>query len=295
MLRKHYGIETVIIIDEYDTPIQQGYASGYYDQVVAFVRNLFSGAFKDNSSLAYGFMTGILRVAKESIFSGMNNLKVNTIMDDRYGAYFGFSKEEVAQMLAHYGHADKLVEVCEWYDGYQFGSTEIFNPWSVINYVDEKCWTKAFWQSTGSNEIIGDILAAATPEITENLRKLMQGETVTTYVDTGVIYPEVKKNPTSIYSFLLVAGYLRCTEIIPQNDGNFMCRVSIPNKEIAFVYAKEIISRLLPERGESTAAAIQQAIFERNTEALQKHISAYLMETISVYDTGSEAFPGRTV
>ena len=113
---------------------------------------------------------------------------------------------------------------------------------------------------------------------------------MTTYVDTGVIYPEVKKNPTSIYSFLLVAGYLRCTEIIPQNDGNFMCRVSIPNKEIAFVYAKEIISRLFPERGESTAAAIQQAIFERNTEALQKHVSAYLMETISVYDTSSEAF-----
>ena len=164
MLCKHYGIETVIIIDEYDTPIQQGYASGYYDQVVAFVRNLFSGAFKDNSSLAYGFMTGILRVAKESIFSGMNNLKVNTIMDDRYSAYFGFSKEEVAQMLAHYGHADKLAEVCEWYDGYQFGSSEIYNPWSVINYVDENCYPKAFWQSTGSNEIIGDILAAATPE-----------------------------------------------------------------------------------------------------------------------------------
>ncbi len=290
MLHKHYGIETVIIIDEYDTPIQQGYASNYYEQVIAFVRNLFSGAFKDNPSLAYGFMTGILRVAKESIFSGMNNLKVNTILDDRYSEYFGFSREEVANMLAYYGCGDKFAEVCEWYDGYQFGSIEIFNPWSVINYVDENCYPKAFWQSTGSNEIIGEIIAAATPEITENLRRLMQGETIATYIDTGVIYPEVKKNPSSIYSFLLVAGYLRCVEIIPQNDGNFMCRVSIPNKEIAFVYAKEIISRLLPERGESTAAAIQQAIFERNAEALQKHIAAYLMQTISVYDTGSEAF-----
>ncbi len=290
MLHKHYGIETVIIIDEYDTPIQQGYASGYYDQVVVFVRNLFSGAFKDNSSLAFGFLTGILRVAKESIFSGMNNLKVNTIMDDRYSAYFGFSRDEVARILACYGHKDKLAEVCDWYDGYQFGSTEIFNPWSVINYVDENCYPKAFWQSTGSNEIIGDIIAAAAPEITENLRKLMQGETVTTYVDTGVIYPEVRKNPTSIYSFLLMAGYLRCIRIIPQNDGNFMCQVSIPNKEISFVYAREIISRALPERSESTAAAIRQAIFERNAEALQKHIAAYLMETISVYDTSSEAF-----
>ena len=113
MLHKHYGMEAVIIIDEYDTPIQQGYASGYYDQVIAFIRNLFSGAFKDNSDLAYGFLTGILRVAKESIFSGMNNLKVNTIMDDRYSEYFGFTREEVARMLAYYGREDKMAEVCE--------------------------------------------------------------------------------------------------------------------------------------------------------------------------------------
>ena len=246
MLHKHYGTETVIIIDEYDTPIQQGYASGYYDQVTGFIRNLFSGAFKDNPDLAYGFMTGILRVAKESIFSGMNNLKVNTILDDRYSTYFGFSRSEVEQMLDYYGQKEKLDEVCEWYDGYQFGQAEIFNPWSVINYVDEKCVPKAFWLSTGSNDIIGEIIHSATPEITENLRRLMQGETLATYVDSSVSYPEDRKNPSSIYSLLLVAGYLRCTKILPQDDGNSMCLVSIPNKEIAFVYAKEIISRLSP-------------------------------------------------
>ena len=290
MLHKHYVMEAIIIIDEYDTPIQQGYANGYYDQVIGFIRNLFSGAFKDNPDLAYGFMTGILRVAKESIFSGMNNLKVNTILDDRYSSYFGFSKDEVEQMLDYYGQKDKLTEVCDWYDGYQFGQTEIFNPWSVINYVDEKCVPKAFWLSTGSNDIIGEIVASATPEITRNLRRLMQGETLSTYVDSGVIYPEVKKNPSSIYSFLLVAGYLRCTKILPQDDGNFMCQVSIPNKEIAFVYAKEIISRLHPAGVESTAAAIQQAIFEKDAAALQKSIEKYLLETVSVYDSGSEAF-----
>ena len=290
MLHKHYGMEAVMIIDEYDTPIQQGYACGYYDQVIGFIRNLFSGAFKDNADLAYGFMTGILRVAKESIFSGMNNLKVNTILDNRYSSYFGFTKEEVAQMLAYYGREEKLAEVCDWYDGYQFGQTEIFNPWSVINYVDDSCHPKAFWQSTGSNEIIGEIIAQATPAIMENLRRLMQGASVTTYVDTGVIYPEVKRNPSSIYSFLLVAGYLRCTEMIPQDDGNFMCRVSIPNKEISFVYAREIISRLNTVSAESTAAAIQQAIFEKDTNRLQQNISAYLTESISVYDAGSEAF-----
>ena len=289
MLHKHYGTETVIIIDEYDTPVQQGYANGYYDQVIGFIRNLFSGAFKDNPDLAYGFMTGILRVAKESIFSGMNNLKVNTILDDRYSSYFGFSRDEVEQMLAYYGQNNKLTEVCDWYDGYQFGRTEIFNPWSVINYVDEKCVPKAFWLSTGSNDIIGEIIASATPEIIENLRRLMQGETLSTYVDSSVIYPEVKKNASGIYSFLLVAGYLRCTKILPQDDGNFMCQVSIPNKEISFVYAKEIISRLHPATGESTAA-IQQAIYERDAAALKKSIEEYLLETISVYDTGSEAF-----
>ncbi len=290
MLHRHYGTEAVIIIDEYDTPIQQGYVSGYYDRVIAFVRNLFSGAFKDNPHLAYGFMTGILRVAKESIFSGMNNLKVNTIMDERYSAHFGFTREEVGRMLAYYGRADKMDEVCRWYDGYKFGSLEIFNPWSVINYVDEDCVPKAFWQSTGSNDIIGDIITAATPEITRNLRLLMQGESVFTYVDTGVIYPEVKNNPSGIYGFLLVAGYLRCDGIVPQDDGNCMCQVSVPNREIAFVYAKEVISRLRSGRGESTAAKIRQAIFENDAQKLKLSISEYLTDTVSVYDTGSEAF-----
>ena len=290
MLCKEHRTGTVIIIDEYDTPIQQGYASGYYDEVIAFIRNLFSGAFKDNPNLAYGFMTGILRVAKESIFSGLNNLKVNTVMDDRFSEYFGFTKQEVARMLTYYEHKEKLDEVCEWYDGYRFGDSEIFNPWSVINYIDDKFYPKAFWQSTGSNEIIGEIIANATPEVTENLRKLLQGETVAAYIDTSVIYPEVKKNPASIYSFLLVAGYLKNCEIVPQNDGNFMCRVSIPNKEIAFVYAKEIVSRMNPAETESTAASIQQAIFEKNTAKLKACIEKYLIQTISVYDSASEAF-----
>jgi hypothetical protein len=169
MLHKHYGMEAVIIIDEYDTPIQQGYANGYYDQVIGFIRNLFSGAFKDNPDLAYGFMTGILRVAKESIFSGMNNLKVNTILDDRYSSYFGFSKDEVAQMLDYYGQKDKLAEVCEWYDGYRFGESDIFNPWSVINYFQRKCKLQAYWVSTSSNDVIGEVLAVPSPDLYEEL------------------------------------------------------------------------------------------------------------------------------
>lgn len=290
MLRKQHGIEAVIIIDEYDTPIQQGYASGYYEDIISFIRNLFSSAFKDNKNLAYGFMTGILRIAKESIFSGLNNLKVNTIMENRFSEHFGFTKEEVTQLLSYYNGNEKFEEVCEWYDGYRFGNNEIFNPWSVINYIDDNFYPKAFWQSTGSNEVIGEIISNATPDVTENLRKLLQGDTITTYIDTGVIYPEVKKNPSSIYSFLLVAGYLKNAEIIPQNDGNFLCKVKVPNKEISFVYAKEIISRMNQAETESTASTIQQAIFEKDTNKLKVCIEKFLIQTISVFDTASESF-----
>ena len=290
MLTKHYGVGTVIILDEYDTPIQQGYSNGYYDEVIGFIRNLFSAAFKDNPNLAYGFLTGILRVAKESIFSGMNNLVVNSVLTNRYSGYFGFTPEEVQTMASYYHAADKYSEICEWYDGYLFGRSEIFNPWSVINYFRAECEPGAYWTSTGSNEIIGDILSKATPEITENLRKFMQGEPVAALIDTGVIYPEVLENPQSIYSFLLMAGYLKITEKTLMPDGNYMYKVCIPNKEIALVYAKEILGRLKTPEAESTAFAISQAIYEKNTEKLKAGIEKYLLQTISVYDTGSEAF-----
>ena len=144
LLHKHYGKECIIIIDEYDTPIQQGHHCNFYPEIVNFMRNFFSGGLKDNPHLAFGFLTGILRVAKESIFSGMNNLKTNSILDDSYSEYFGFTTEEVKEILHYYGKEDKYQEICSWYDGYRFGNTEIFNPWSVINYITDQCFPKAF-------------------------------------------------------------------------------------------------------------------------------------------------------
>ena len=287
LLYKHYGKECVVIIDEYDTPIQQGHTCGFYEQIIDFMRSFFSGGLKDNTYLAYGFLTGILRVAKESIFSGLNNLKINSILDEAYSQFFGFTKDEVKKMLEYYGVEDKYQEVCDWYDGYLFGNTEIFNPWSVINYISDKCFPKAFWQSTGSNDIIGEIIASATPEITENLTKLLMGKKVTTYIDTSVIYPEVINNPYSVYSFLLIAGYLKVDMTYPQNDGNYMCDVAIPNKEIAFVYGKEGLSRM---GGTSTAVAIQQAIFKKDVKGLEKVIKQFMLTSISYFDGAKEAF-----
>lgn len=284
LLHKHYNKECVIIVDEYDTPIQQGHLCDFYNEIVDFMRNFFSGGLKDNPHLAFGFLTGVL---KESIFSGMNNLKTNSILDNSYSSYFGFTNEEVKDMLAYYEYEDKYQEILEWYDGYRFGNTEIFNPWSVINYISDQCFPKAFWQSTGSNDIIGEIIGTATPEITENLYKLFCGNTITTFVDTSVIYPEVQNNPYSIYSFLLVAGYLKVAAIYPQNDGNYMCDVAIPNKEILYVYEKEVLNRT---NQNNVSISIHQAIFSKDTRKLQSLLEDFMLKSISTMDGANEAF-----
>ena len=290
MLHKHYDCPSVIIIDEYDTPIQQGYTDGYYEQVTGFMRNLLSGAFKDNSDLSYGFLTGILRVAKESIFSGLNNLKVNSVLEERYSEYFGFTKSEIKDIMKYYDRTDKYEEICEWYDGYRFGNTEIFNPWSVLNYLDENCNAKAYWQSTGDNSIIRRIVAEADDETVDNLRKLMQGQKISSYVDTSVIYPEIRNNPTTIYSFLLSAGYLKVLKKDELHDDNAICDIAIPNKEIFFVYEKEILSALTNVISQSTAIAIKEAIVMQNVPKLQNSLQELLLKSVSSFDYAHENF-----
>ena len=290
MLHKHHGIAPIIIIDEYDTPIQQGYSCGFYDQVILFMRNLFSGGLKDNKHLSYGFLTGILRVAKESIFSGLNNLKINSILDEKYSEYFGFTKEEVREMADYYGAGDRYAEICEWYDGYRFGNSDIFNPWSVINYFSNNCKPKAFWQATGSNDIIGEILENADDEIYKRLHLLVQGQSILTYIDTDVIYPQIKNNPSSIYSFLLVAGYLKIVRSEISFGGDFMCEVALPNKEIAFVYNKEILQKLTTIIPQSLAIPIQEAIYSGDSEKLKGLLEKLLLQSASCYDTVGENF-----
>ena len=290
LLDKHYGIAPIIIIEEYDTPIQQGYMCGFYDDIIRFMRNLFSGGLKDNKHLSYGFLTGILRVAKESIFSGLNNLKINTILDNKYSQYFGFTSEEVKEMARYYHAEDKYDEICAWYNGYKFGQTEIFNSWSVINYFSNECEPRAFWQSTGNNEIIGEVLTNADESIYEKLHQLLQGKSVLTYIDTNVIYPQIKNNPSSVYSFLLVTGYLKITKSEPSFNGDFMCEVALPNKEIAFVYNKEILQKLMDIIPQSTAISIQEALYSGDTIRLQKHLEKLLLESASNFDTAHENF-----
>ena len=290
MLHKVHGKAPIVIIDEYDTPIQEGHLYGFYEKIIRFMRNFFSAGLKDNEHVSFSVMTGILRAAKESMFSGMNNLKVYSVMDERFGSYFGFTETEVRWMAAYYGAEEKFMEVRKWYDGYRFGNTEIYNPWSVINYFADHCVAKAYWTSTGSNEIIGEILGQATPEIMEHLWNLLQGNDVLTYVDTNVIYPEIPNNPFSIYSFLLVAGYLKYVRIQQLEDGNYMTQVAIPNKEISLVYEKEILLRMADRISPSMAIRVKQALYGGDVEKLEIYLNALLMESVSYYDTANEAF-----
>lgn len=290
MLDEYYGIAPVIIIDEYDTPIQQGYMQGYYDKVILFMRNLFSGGLKDNRHLSYGFLTGILRVAKESIFSGLNNLAINSVLDNKYSEYFGFTPDEVREMADYYGADEKYGEICAWYDGYKFGETDIFNPWSVINYFRSDCQARAYWQATGSNDIIGEILTEADSDVYDRLSALLQGKSFLTYIDTGVIYPQIRKNPSSVYSFLLVAGYLKVLRSEPSFNGDFMCEVALPNREISFVYQKEILQKLSDVIPTSIVVSIQEALYSGDAVRLKKLLQEFLMQSVSFYDTVGERF-----
>ena len=256
------------------------------------MRNFFSGAFKDNRNLSYGFLTGILRIAQESIFSGLNNLTVNSVMDEAYDSFFGFTGDEVKAMLEYYGMSDKEDELKEWYDGYLFGNEEIYNTWSVINYISKGGIPQAYWVNTGKNEILEDVLVIATDDITERLYALLQGEPVIARIDQNVVYRSIAEDPANIYSLLLVAGYLKTPKKDLQADGSYLCEVSIPNREIAAVYKNEILSHLLQIGAitRTTANKIAESLYANDYKKLQAAISEYMDKSISFYDGGAEGF-----
>lgn len=292
MLTTHYGKAPIIIIDEYDTPIQEGYSKDFYEEIIGFMRIFFSGAFKDNKNLSYGFLTGILRIAQESIFSGLNNLTVNSIMDEEYESFFGFTSDEVKEILEYYGKSEKESELKDWYDGYIFGNKEIYNPWSVINYISKGCIPQAYWVNTGKNEILEDVLKVATDDITERLYSLLQGERVIARIDQNVVYRSLAEDPANIYSLLLVAGYLKTPKKELQADGSYLCEVSIPNREIAAVYKSEILSYLLLVGAitRTTANKIAESLYANDYKKLQSAIAEYMDKSISFYDGGAEGF-----
>lgn len=285
MLYLHYQKAPIIIIDEYDTPIQEGFINNYYDEAVEFIRNFFSAALKDNPNIAMSIMTGILRVAKESIFSGLNNIRVDSVLDDQFSSYFGFTEDEITSIAKYYGVPEKVAEIKAWYDGYKFGNTEIYNPWSVINYLSNNYKAIPYWSQTSANTIIHEILKKYNEATYRNLYELLkENGRVTSVVKTNTIYPRLKEPQTDILGFLLMTGYLKSTATTINEDGAYVCQLNIPNKEIRTIYRDEIIILLTAEVGETTVTDLKDALLAKNSVAIQKTLSEFMAKTISYFD-----------
>lgn len=290
MLEKHHHSKVVILIDEYDTPIQQGHSRGFYNEVIVFMRNFMSGGLKDNNSLAFGVLTGILRVSKENLFSGLNNPVVNSVLDEKYSEYFGFTVEEVETMAAYYGRRDKMEEIRTWYDGYRFGNTEIYNPWSVTNYFYNNCQARPFWTNTSDNEIIREIMHGLTPEIADELYSLMQGESIQTSLNMEVIYPGISDGTDNIFSFLLIAGYLKPLHPAVETEFGTFMELALPNIEIRRVYNTEILSWLRDTLDGNVMSCLEKALYLNDGDKLKAALRKYMISCISCFDGAAEGF-----
>ena len=290
MLHQHHKQAPVIIIDEYDTPIQEGVVNGYYDDAVEFIRSFFSAALKDNPHARQIVMTGILRIAKESIFSGLNNIRVFSVLDKKFSEFFGFTTSEVQQMAAYYEQTDKLPELKAWYDGYKFGDTEIFNPWSVINYFSNNCQAMPYWVQTSANTIIQEILKTYNDDTYRNLHALLGKTEVQSIVRTNIIYPKLKEPQTNILGFLLMTGYLKSTGTELDARGDYICRLSIPNKEIKTIYYNEILSLLTEDIGENTVMNLANALYDKDAAKIKEALNKFMLKTISYYDNLKENY-----
>lgn len=288
ILKIIYGEKAIVLIDEYDAPIQAGYRNNYYNQIIDLMRGILSSTLKTNDgNLLFALLTGVLRVSKESLFSGLNNIKVYSVLEEKYSSYFGFTQKEVENLAKYYHIEKKIPEIKEWYDGYEFGKTIIYNPWSVMNYIGNNNLPKPYWVDTGNNTIIGKLISKCTPKEIDDLYKLYKGESVFTEVDTEVTYKSIDNNEASLLSFLLVAGYLTATDKANESGQR---EVRIPNKEIKGIFQKEIFSGVLHTN--YNLKSFLQSLLDGDEKGIKDILSAVLTDTVSYFDTRENFYHG---
>ncbi len=287
LLYQHYGQKTVLLIDEYDVPLDKAFHHGYYREMVALIRGLFGQALKTNEYLQFAVLTGCLRVAKESIFTGLNNFKVLSIIDPRFDEHFGFTDAEVKRLLADYGLESHFDEIKEWYDGYRFGDVDVYCPWDVINHVDllrakPDARPQAYWINTSGNDLVKDFVDEADATTQDEIERLVAGETIEKKVRLELTYPEVRESIDNLWSVLFTTGYLTYTE--QTEDGSY--RLKIPNREVREVYILQIqewFKRSL-EKERHTTQALCQALLEGDAEKASDELIMIMSGMISVLD-----------
>lgn len=284
ILNKVYKSQTIIIMDEYDTPIQSGFYNDYYAEIVRFMRSFLSTALKANNDYLYGFLTGIIRISKESIFSDLNNVVVYDVLNNYFSSYFGFTEEEVENMCKYYGFEKKLKEVKEWFDGYVFGKTKIYNPWSVSYYLHDCLggmeYPKPYWADTASNETLGKIVLSNADDRISLLKGLMLNNSIESSINTNITYPMIDKDESSLFSFLLMTGYLTAEK---DNDSFSFYKLRIPNKEIKSVFTSQILSRVMHMDNEHISR-LGIALEKADVDRIKKIVGQILMDSASYYD-----------
>ena len=299
-LKQYYGTKTIILIDEYDVPLEDAYFSGYYDEMVRFIRSLFESALKTNSALEFSVITGCLRISKESIFTGLNNLAVNSILSNKYSESFGFVQYEVDELMEYYNIEEKSQLMKKWYDGYLFGKSEVYNPWSVLNQVKE--WSEdkdisaiPWWTNTSSNNIIRTLVSQADNETKDIIENLIHGGSVETVLKETVTYGDLTENNENIWSFLFFTGYLKIKEIVKTGELTgepTIYSLVIPNLEIKSCYTDIIIQYFEIYKKAINKDNLYKALLGRNAQDFAEQITDLLRKTISYYDSTESFYHG---
>ena len=293
-LEKYYHQKVIILIDEYDVPLQSAYQNNYYDEMVDFLRSVFSSALKTNDALEKGVMTGCLRISKESIFTGLNNFKTYSLLDEMNEEYFGFNENEVKQLLEDYQLSSYMDEVKEWYDGYLFGNIEIYNPWSTLMYVDKKSHFSSykptsFWANTSGNDLVVNYIQNGSDELHEEFEQLIQGKSLEKYIKPELTYREMD-NINNIYSFLLLTGYLRVAEDLGENK----YKLIIPNKEVYEIYKQSFMS-YFEDYTFVRKEDLYQCLVREDVDQANEILGDILSRSISYFDNQESFYHGFLV
>ena len=287
-LSRYYGKKVIILLDEYDTPMQEAYVSGYWKELVAFTRSLFNATFKTNPYLERAIMTGITRVSKESIFSDLNNLVVVTTTSNQYETAFGFTEEEVFNALDEQGLSDKKQEVKSWYDGFTFGdSRDIYNPWSIINYLKYKKFT-TYWADSSSNGLINNLIQKGSPYIKTMLETLIRGEKINVIIDEQIVFSELDYSEDAVWSLMLASGYLKVISseelnLVRESENEY--ELAITNREILFMFRKMILRWFTPAKMETNEFI--KALINGDVESMNAYMNKVTLKTISYFDSGN--------
>ncbi|MCM1261861.1 MAG: ATP-binding protein [Butyrivibrio sp.] len=285
-LARYYKKKVIILLDEYDTPMQEAYVGGYWEEITAFFRSLFTSTFKTNPWLERAIMTGITRVSKESIFSDLNNLKVVTTTSDEYGASFGFTEEEVFAVLDEYGMGDRKQDVKNWYDGFTFGSIkDIYNPWSILNFLDTGKLS-AYWANTSSNSLVDNLIREGNKNIKLGFEALMRGETISTVIDEQIVYNQLSGKKGAVWSFLLAGGYLKVadTEFV-ERTGEYHYWLALTNKEVRIMFS-DMIRDWFESNENDYYNDFVKALLIGDLDAMNEYMNRVACETFSSFDTG---------